>query len=212
MLSNAYPLSNLDFQMGIISILVAEIDEWSFQEVLSKTAAVRDRLGLTDAQLGAAVTGPDAGQVILLIGGMTVSKEEFETHQQSARDEQAMKDAQMAAIKAAGNGATNDDRHDATSLMAAGIVKINQRAITHDKGDGERSMAATVEAFNALTGCDLNESEGWVFLMVSKMAIGCQGGPFNPKTYSDLASFAGLTGECEAKRQRRVDAASEEMS
>lgn len=214
MLSNAVPLSNLDFHMGILSILVNEIEEWSYQEVLSKTIALCDRLGLEDEQLCAVVTGPGVSDINLLIGGLTVDRAAFEGHQQAARDEQAMKAAQMAAIDAASrrNGATQDDEHSATNLMAAGIVKINQRAITHDQGDGERSMASTVEAFNALTGCDLSESEGWVFLMVRKMAIGCQHGPFNPKVYNDLASFAGLTGEAEAKRQRRINAASEEMS
>ena len=39
---------------------------------------------------------------------------------------------------------------------------------------GERSMASTVKAFNALTGHNLTESEGWEFMVLLKLVRGRQ--------------------------------------
>ena len=45
---------------------------------------------------------------------------------------------------------------------------MRDRAATYDKPEGERSMAKTVAAFNAITGQDLTTAEGWEFMAVLK--------------------------------------------
>ena len=45
---------------------------------------------------------------------------------------------------------------------------MRDRAATYDKPEGERSMAQTVAAFNAITGQDLTTAEGWEFMAVLK--------------------------------------------
>ncbi len=49
---------------------------------------------------------------------------------------------------------------------AASIMEL--RGKQYDKLDGERSMGATVAAFNIITGRDLTESEGWLLMQVLK--------------------------------------------
>ena len=45
---------------------------------------------------------------------------------------------------------------------------MKERGKTYDSKDGERSMEKTVIAFNAKTGRDLSESEGWLFMSTLK--------------------------------------------
>lgn len=67
------------------------------------------------------------------------------------------------------------------------------RASERDK-EQERSMKSCVEAFNALTGKSLTETEGWVFMTVLKLARS-QGGSFKLDDYVDMAAYAALAGE-----------------
>ena len=77
-------------------------------------------------------------------------------------------------------------------LEEAGTV-MKQRATLRDKPEGERSMAAIVRTFNALTGKELTESEGWEFMILLKMVRGRQGN-YNRDDYVDLAAYGGLLG------------------
>ena len=45
---------------------------------------------------------------------------------------------------------------------------MTERGKQYDKPGGERSMGKTVAAFNAITGQDMTEQEGWQFMMVLK--------------------------------------------
>ena len=45
---------------------------------------------------------------------------------------------------------------------------IEERGKQYDKPSGERSMGKTVQAFNAITGQDLTEEQGWAFMLVLK--------------------------------------------
>jgi hypothetical protein len=56
-------------------------------------------------------------------------------------------------------------------------------------------MASTIKAFNALTGRDLSESEGWEFMVLLKMVRGRQG-QVRRDDYVDLSSYGALLGEC----------------
>ena len=50
----------------------------------------------------------------------------------------------------------------ASAFLEAGLAHMQDRAVTYDKQaqGGERSMGATVSAFNAATGHSLTEEQG----------------------------------------------------
>jgi hypothetical protein len=54
-----------------------------------------------------------------------------------------------------------------TLTRAASIMA--DRATQYDQPGGERSMGRIVAAFNAVTGRDLNEAEGWLFMLQLKL-------------------------------------------
>lgn len=70
---------------------------------------------------------------------------------------------------------------------------IQQRASTRDI-DQERSMARTVATFNSLTQHSLTEHDGWIFMVVLKLAR-AYGGKYHVDDYIDAASYAALAAE-----------------
>jgi hypothetical protein len=88
----------------------------------------------------------------------------------------------------------------ATAFLEAGLAHMQDRAVTYDKQEqgGERSMGATVAAFNAATGNALTEEQGWLFMVFLK-AIRTQQGQFRADNYEDGAAYFGLMGEAASK-------------
>lgn len=94
--------------------------------------------------------------------------------------------------------------HPARVLREAAAT-VEQRGIERDTGGGEqpqeRSMARTVAAFNALTGRDLSEREGWLFMQILKAsraiasAANCR---YNEDDYLDGAAYVALASEAAA--------------
>ncbi len=82
----------------------------------------------------------------------------------------------------------------AHEFLEAGLGHMKDRAATYDKPKGERSMSATVDAFRAITGHDLTEEQGWLFMCLLK-AVRAQSGSYKSDNYEDLAAYAGLMGE-----------------
>ena len=80
--------------------------------------------------------------------------------------------------------------------------EMADRAKTYDNEAGERSMAATVAAFNAVTGDGLMNSEerGCLFMLLLK-AVRSQQGAYREDSYVDGAAYFGLAGEaaCRAR-------------
>lgn len=100
----------------------------------------------------------------------------------------------------------NTKQHAYTFLESA-VKEMKDRALQRDKkpgevGAGERSMAATVKAFNALTGKTLTEEEGWEFMILLKLVRGRQG-DFRADDYTDAAAYSGLLGECASIRPKK---------
>lgn len=88
----------------------------------------------------------------------------------------------------------------ANQILIDAAATVEQRGAERDKINGERSMRRTVEAFNALTGRDLSEVEGWLFMVVLKAAR-ATGGAHKLDDYLDGAAYFALAGEC-AERGR----------
>ena len=85
------------------------------------------------------------------------------------------------------------DLYPAHSFLEKGVQHMKDRAAQRDSADGERSMAACVNAFNAMFGKDLTETQGWQFMVLLKMARSRN--KFNPDDYEDGAAYTGLEGE-----------------
>lgn len=83
--------------------------------------------------------------------------------------------------------------YPAHSFLEKGVQHMKDRAAQRDSAEGERSMAACVNAFNAMFGKDLTETQGWQFMVLLKMARSRN--KFNPDDYEDGAAYTGLAGE-----------------
>lgn len=73
-----------------------------------------------------------------------------------------------AAVSAVSTLATRLAVKDSTYFLQAAIDVQAERGKQYDAPGGERSMGRTVQAFNAITGRDLTEAEGWLLLQVLK--------------------------------------------
>lgn len=79
-------------------------------------------------------------------------------------------------------------------------VEINQlHESDRDLENNERAMRRTVAAFNALTGYDLTERDGNIFMTLVKMGRDQQrvmlGLPVNPDDFIDGANYLAFAGE-----------------
>lgn len=88
----------------------------------------------------------------------------------------------------------------ADEILAAGAKHLADRAATRDQPEGERSMARTVAAFNAMYRKDLTVEQGWQFMVLLKMARSAAGA-FNLDDYEDGAAYFALAAE-DAYRER----------
>lgn len=89
---------------------------------------------------------------------------------------------EQSASKKAG-----DYLHHAAEIMA-------ERGKQYDSPEGERSMGKTVEAFNTITGQDMTEAQGWLFMSVLKKVRQYQGKPHLDSCEDDVA-YAALFAE-----------------
>lgn len=87
----------------------------------------------------------------------------------------------------------------ATDILAAAAKHMADRAATYDKPEGERSMEATVKAFNALVGRDLTESEGWLLLACLKAVRLFQRPGYHEDSAQDLVAYCALLAESKSK-------------
>ena len=72
---------------------------------------------------------------------------------------------------------------------------MEDRAATYDSPTGERSMRATVEMLNILTGGpSLTVEQGWLFMALLKM-VRSQQGKFKLDNYEDMAAYVALAAE-----------------
>ena len=77
---------------------------------------------------------------------------------------------------------------DSTYFLQAAIDVQAERGKQYDAPSGERSMGRTVQAFNAITGRDLAEAEGWLLLQVLKDVRQWQ----NPEKFHEDSALDGV--------------------
>lgn len=79
-------------------------------------------------------------------------------------------------------------------VLQTAFNTIHQRAADRDVKQ-ERSMKATVEAFNAIHGTNLTEAQGWSFMTLLKMKRSFTGDRFRDDDFVDEAAYTALRAE-----------------
>ena len=87
----------------------------------------------------------------------------------------------------------------AAELLGRAARHMHDRASTYDKPEGERSMGRAVQAFNAITGRDLTESEGWLFMAMLKAVRGFTRESYHADSFEDLIAYTALLAEAKSK-------------
>jgi hypothetical protein len=84
-------------------------------------------------------------------------------------------------------------------LLKKAADHMTERAKQYDKPEGERSMGKAVQAFNAITGRDLTEPEGWLLLQVLKDVRLFQRPGYHADSAEDCIAYAALKAEAKAR-------------
>ena len=95
----------------------------------------------------------------------------------------------------------------AQSILNAAAGHMQARAATYDKPGGERSMGKAVQAFNAITGRDLSEAEGWLLLAVLKNVRLFQRPGYHADSAEDAVAYQSLLAEAKAREVEQPAAA-----
>ena len=90
-----------------------------------------------------------------------------------------------------------------TEFLQSAMDVQKERGEQYDKPSGERSMVATVRAFNAITGHVLEESDGWMLKLVRQAQ--------NPEKYHhdsalDFVAYASLYAEAASEQRGQLEA------
>lgn len=83
----------------------------------------------------------------------------------------------------------------APELLTKAAAIMEERGRQYDKPEGERSMGRAVQAFNAITGRNLSESEGWLLLQVLKDVRDRQRSQPHQDSLEDGIAYAALKAE-----------------
>lgn len=84
---------------------------------------------------------------------------------------------------------------EAPELLGRAARHMHDRASVYDKPEGERSMGRAVQAFNAITGHNLTESEGWLLLQVLKDVRLFTRSEYHADSAEDCIAYAALKAE-----------------
>ena len=87
----------------------------------------------------------------------------------------------------------------APEILHKAAAIMEERGRQYDKPEGERSMGATVTAFNAITGHHLTEAEGWLLLQLLKDVRQWQRPGYHQDSAEDCVAYAALKAEALAK-------------
>jgi hypothetical protein len=83
----------------------------------------------------------------------------------------------------------------AGDFLTAADATITKRGQTYDSPYGERSMAAAVAAFNAITKRDLKAAEGWLLLQLLKDVRQWSTSEYHEDSALDCVAYAALKAE-----------------
>ena len=87
----------------------------------------------------------------------------------------------------------------APQLLNKAAAIMEMRGKQYDKEGGERSMSATVQAFNVITGKTITEAQGWLLMALLKMVRDNQKQTPHEDSIEDLVAYSSLYGEARLK-------------
>ena len=87
----------------------------------------------------------------------------------------------------------------APELLGRAAALMHERGKTYDTPGGERSMGKAVAAFNAITGRDLDESEGWLLMQVLKDVRLFTRSEYHADSAEDCIAYAALKAEARGR-------------
>ena len=87
-----------------------------------------------------------------------------------------------------------DTTVSAHKVLLAAAGHLEDRAVTYDNAQGERSIPLVIELFNKIRGKDLTPADGWLIQVLLKIVRANQG-DFKLDNFEDLAAYAALRGE-----------------
>jgi len=97
-----------------------------------------------------------------------------------------------------------EGQYSAEGLLEDGLKTLSERGQQYDpKGKAERSMEKIVAAFQIITGKQLTEAEGWMFMAVLKQVRSFQRPGFHADSAQDFVCYSALYGEAKAKEGDR---------
>ena len=88
----------------------------------------------------------------------------------------------------------------APAMLQKAADLLIERGKQYDSPEGERSMAQTVEAFNAITCHDLSEADGWLLMALLKMVRDNKRSIVHVDSCEDLIAYAALYSEARIER------------
>lgn len=83
----------------------------------------------------------------------------------------------------------------AETFLQNALIEMEERAKTYDSDGGERSMGKTIAAFNAITGRDLTEQEGWLIMLLLKQVRQWSTEQYHHDSALDSVAYAALLAE-----------------
>ena len=87
----------------------------------------------------------------------------------------------------------------APEMLARAAALLHERGKTYDEPKGERSMGKTVAAFNAITGRNLTEAEGWLFMQQLKQVRLFTRSGYHADSAEDNIAYAALMAEAKER-------------
>lgn len=78
------------------------------------------------------------------------------------------------------------------------------RGVERDSPEGERSMHHAVRIYNAITGQEMTERQGWTFMQALKLARAERTKKFNADDFVDLIGYTALRGELQHRQHYGV--------
>ena len=82
----------------------------------------------------------------------------------------------------------------APELLKEATKILEDRGKIRDSEGGERSMADCIDSFNNITKNTLSETDGWLFMILLKLARSKQGG-FHEDDFLDIIGYSALMAE-----------------
>lgn len=80
-----------------------------------------------------------------------------------------------------------------------------ERGKQYDQPQGERSMAKAVAAFGIITGVQISEAEGWLFMQILKDVRQWQTDAYHADSAEDCVAYAALKAEALAANSPECD-------